>query len=174
MHLPQWWGSLKGESRAPRTGCMFMPPAPEVMQHKRPSSASPSASSTMSPWQHSCRVPFSFWSQQAAGWVFYQHRWWLWPSLQLEGGSWVIPGSDGITLSCCHGFGEKCCFSKDLQNTLCSNPRLSLIPDRVENVPPWLKCSSWVQPKDDIFRKVWEESCGCYWVTIEWKWIFSI
>lgn len=63
-----------------------------------------------------------------------------------------------------------------LQNTFRSKPMRSLIPDRVENVLPRLKCSSWAQPKDDIFRKVWEESCGCYWVTVEWKcgaWLFK-
>lgn len=87
-------------------------------------------------------------------------------SIHLEWGSRLVPGSDGITQSCCHGFGEKCCFSEDCKTLYVPTPG-SLIPDRVENVPPWLKCSSWVQPKDDIFRKVWEESCGCFWVTIE-------
>jgi hypothetical protein len=54
---------------------------------------------------------------------------------------WMIPGSDSITQSCCYGFGEKCCFSEDCKTLYVPTP-CSLIPDRVENVPPWLKCSS--------------------------------
>lgn len=142
----------------------FMLPASLVTQRKGPSA------------QHHC--PYCLHSNSHVGYhsilgasrqlddYSHQYRWWAQLSLWLRWGSWMIPGSDGITQSCCHGFGQKYCFSEDCKTLYVPTP-CSLIPDRVENASPWLKCSSWVQPKDDIFRKVWEESWGCYWVTIE-------
>lgn len=148
-----------------------MPPASQVTQHKEPSTQ-PCCTQRLqshSPAGHRSHSG----ADMQPGDCCNRQRCWAWLSLSSGCGSWMILGSDGITQSCCHGFGEKYCLSEDCKTLHVPTPG-SLIPDRVENASPWLTCSSWVQPKDDIFRKVWEESCGCYWVTIEWKWIFSI
>ena len=153
MYFFHWKVSFQMKNQKPlKHEACFIFTASLVTKHKGPSA------------QYHC--PECLHSNSHVGYHSHQHRWMAQPCLWLGWGSWMIPGSDSITQSCCHGFGEKYCFSEDYKTLYVPTP-CWLIPDRVENVSPWLKCSSWVQPKDDIFRKVWEESWGCYWVTIE-------